>query len=430
MRYAGIKDNKIKLISNHQFSNSELEIIQIPEYLESIPSSNLIEDFRYKNNKFLSKKLNKPLKEIKLAFITNWAMDCGIAVYGKKIFSEIIKNIGDFKLFIEENDFPTENIYQINDQFYRDKVLPCWKRGQSLNKLANSIIEYEPDIILINHEWGLFPDAKNWLSLLTQLSDYRIITILHSVFHHQDKSICEAPMSEIITHLEGGARLLKEDKQISGKVYVIPHGCDSLSSGKLWNIYKTEQTFVQFGFGFRYKNFENSIKATAILKEKYPNIFFTAVFSESQYSKSEHQSYYNELSTLVKELNVQSNVGIVRGFQTDYAIDSYLRTNKVAVFPYRSSPGHQVFGASGASRLAMSKNLPIITSSIPHFSDLPSIKADSPEEIAQKLDFLFSNPQNIEEQLNKQALYIQENSWQNVAQLYLNIMENNIFANK
>src|ERR1700686_1354773 len=215
---------------------------------------------------------------------------------------------------------------------------------------------------------------------------------MHSIFpNHLDKTIVEASMPEIVVHLEAAKQCLMKEKNINAKIYVIPHGCYPLENNpQLWNIYKSEHNFLQVGFGLKYKAFEDSIIAVSLLKEKYPDIFFTAIFSEAPNSKYEHEIYYQELVKLIEQLNIKENVGIIRGFQSDTCLDAYFRTNKVAVFPYKSSGIHFVYGASGASRMAMSKQIPVITSSIPHFSDLCSIKADTPEDIAKELEKLFS----------------------------------------
>ena len=72
----------------------------------------------------------------------------------------------------------------------------------------------------------------------------------------------------------------------------------------------------------------------------------------------------------------------------------------------------------------MAKGLPVITSSIPHFSDLPTIKADSPEQMAQKIDVLFADDNMKQEQIKKQNQYIIDNSWSNMAKKYIDLFEN------
>lgn|SRR5574337_1294898 len=423
-RFVGVKQNRICVVSDNIFNNSDLEIIEIPAELSKVSAADLITSCVIRNGKIRCKCSKKPTNQLKLALVGNWKMRCGIATYSENLWPEVAKHIGEFKLFIEKNDITTGDVHQFGDHFLgEEQVVACWKRGESLQSLIQELKNYDPDIIWIQHEFGLWPNARYWLAMMSQLSEYRVIVTMHSVFHHQDKTIVEAAMPEIVTHLEGGRRLLKEEKGVNAKVHVIPHGCYRFDNQRLWNFYKSEKTFMQFGFGFRYKGWENSIKATALLKEKYPDIFFTGLFTESPYAKYDHQTYYNELMNLISDLNIQEHVALLRGYQSDEVLDSFLRTNQATVFPYVSHPEHEVFGASGAARMAMSKGLPVITSSVNHFSDLPSIKADTPEAIAEALEVIFTQPAAKEKQLQTQISYLNENTWEKIALRYIDIFE-------
>jgi glycosyltransferase involved in cell wall biosynthesis len=424
-RFIGIRNNRIIIISDKNFSCDGIKSMELPPYLSDTTNKDLILNYIIKDGKLENKKAKKLAKDIKIALVGNWKMKCGISTYSEHLWGEIIPLVKDFKLFIEENEFPTGPFNEINGMsFSMDKICICWKRGESLQKLIEELKEYDPDIIWIQHEFGLWSNAMYWLSFMNQISEYRTIVTMHSVFHHKDKTICEAAMPEIVTHLQGGYNVLKLEKQIPGEVYVIPHGCYySSEKSKLWNFYKSNRTFMQFGFGFRYKGWENAIKTTAILAKKYKDVFFTGLFSESPYNEIDHQLYYNELMELVKSLQIEENVAIIRGFQSDQTLDSYLRTNQATIFPYISHPDHEVFGASGAARLAMAKCVPVITSSVNHFQDIPSIKADTPEQMVEELEKLFSNRKVIDIQVEKQNKYIEEFSWKNVALKYLEIFE-------
>lgn len=427
-RFAGIKNNSIYVVANEKFSDSELEVIKIPHELDRVPLKELLTHYKFRSGKIIPKNLDKCAKDLKVALVSNWKMRCGIATYSEFLYHELIKEVGDFKLFVEKNDIPTGPLNDIGGYHIpHDKIVACWERGKSNHDLIKEIKEYDPDVILIQHEFGLWPNACHWISLMNQLSDYRVIITMHSVFHHRDKTICEAAMPEIVVHLDGAKDLLKKEKGVPGNVHVVPHGCFPCESReRFWNFYKTNKTFMQFGFGFRYKGWEYCIRATHILKEQHPDVFFTGLFSESPFNQTEHEIYYNELMELVNKLGVQENVGIIRGYQSDASLDSYLRTNQVTVFPYISHPAHEVFGASGAARVAMSKGISVITTSVNHFSDLPSIKADSSEEIAAALNNLFLNQVAKEEQINKQINYLNDTTWKKVAKKYISIFENEI----
>jgi glycosyltransferase involved in cell wall biosynthesis len=421
-RFIGVKNNRICVVSDNLFNNSGLDVIEIPPELSHVSPADLLTSCVVINGKIKCKCSKKPTDQIRLALVGNWKMRCGIATYSENLWPEVAKHVGDFKLFIEKNDITTGDVHQFGDQTLSEsQVVACWARGESLRTLIRELKDFDPDIIWIQHEFGLWPNASYWLAMMSQLSDYRVIVTMHSIFHHRDKTIVEAAMPEIVSHLEGGRTLLKEEKGVSSKVHVIPHGCYKFDNQRLWNFYKSEKTFMQFGFGFRYKGWENSIRATAILKEKYPDVFFTGLFSESPYAKLDHQIYYNELMSLVSELGIQENVALLRGYQSDEVLDSFLRTNQATIFPYVSHPSHEVFGASGAARMAMSKGLPVVTSSVNHFSDLPTMKADTPEDIAKALEMLFTEPDAREKQLQAQMSYLDENTWEKIGLRYIQI---------
>lgn len=422
-KFVGTKNGKILLISDTEIDSQNLIITSLPSELHQVSTEDLMLNYRYNKGQIIKADGFKPANQLKVALVSNWKMKCGIATYAEELYRHIIDQVGDFKLFVENNDNLTGSMNVIGPKIIdEDKVLECWKRGEPTQRLVNAIKEYNPDIVWIQHEYGLWPNARHWLVMMSQLSEFRVITTMHSVFHHQDKTICEAAMPEIVVHLPGAKTLLEETKQVPGKVYVIPHGCSPItSSEKLWNLYKSEHTFIQFGFGFSYKGWGNSLKTTAILKQKYPDIFFTGLFSESPFNKVNHQVYFDELMEMVQNLDIQNNVGLIRGYQSDITLNSYLRTNKAALFPYVSHPLHEVFGASGAARFSMAKGIPVITSNVNHFSDLPTIKAETPEEMAQALDKLFSNKELQKRQIEKQNSYIEEHTWEKMAGRYLRL---------
>src|ERR1035437_6664838 len=297
MRFIGIKNNKIVMISDKNFSSEGVQVVKASEELNNISNSELIINYKLRNNDLVSKKSVRKASELKVAIVSNWMMQCGLSQYCQSIIPELAKSIKEFKLFIEKNDNPTGPLNIVGDLVIpNENIITCWERGKSLQSLVSEVKSYDPDIILINHEFGLFPNAANFISMMSQFSDYRVITVMHSVFRHMDKLIEEAAMPEIIVHLQGAKDVLINEKNVNGKVYVINHGCfPCVDKTRLWNFYKSEHTFIQQGYLFRYKGYEQSIKATAILKDKYPDVFFTGLCSVSNQSLIENEMYFNEL---------------------------------------------------------------------------------------------------------------------------------------
>jgi len=430
--YVVARRGTISLVSSSPIvsEDDKATVIVVPEEHQGLTPSELMLGFRVQNGKLRPRaRLKKgPAKNLKVAFVGNWKMQCGIATYSENLWPEVARHVGDFRLFIERNDQPTGPTNVIGDvAIPPDRVIPCWKRGEPLAELGKAIRAYDPDIVWIQHEFGIWPNAGYWLGLMNQLHDRRVIVTMHSVFHHKDKTIVEAAMPEIVVHLEGARKVLKEEKVVPGAVHVIPHGCAPVTNTeRLWNYYKSDHTFMQFGFGFRYKGWELGIKAADILRKKYPDVFFTGLFSESPYNRVDHQIYYDELCQLIDDLDLHSNVGLIRGYQSDVSLDSYMRTNQVIVFPYVSHSQHEVFGVSGAARLAMSKMAPVVTTSVNHFSDVPTLKGDTPQELADCLDLMFSNPVARKSQVDKQLAYLNETTWAKVALQYVRLFEGGV----
>lgn len=406
-------------------TDEAMSVVEVPDEHASAADSDLITDFKVSAGVLRQRRSKRPFSEMKLALVGNWKAQCGIATYSESLWPELARRAGDFRLFIERNDSPTGPTNVIGDVAVEpEKVIPCWSRGAPLSELARAIVDYDPDVVLIQHEFGIWPHAGHWLALMSQLGGHRVIVTMHSVFHHRDKAIVEAAIPEIVVHLDGAKRVLKEEKGVPGSVYVIPHGCAPCDSHeRLWNFYKTQNTLLQAGFGFEYKGWKNSIKTTEILKREFPDVFFTGLFSESPFNKVGHQVYHDELMRYVEELGLQDNVAIIRGYQSDASLDSYMRTNRAVLFPYVSSPQHEVFGASGAARLAMSKGVPVVTTSVNHFSDIPTVKADTPEDMAAALKQMFQNDLAWKAQVDRQLDYVAAHTWEKVAQLYIDLFE-------
>jgi glycosyltransferase involved in cell wall biosynthesis len=96
------------------------------------------------------------------------------------------------------------------------------------------------------------------------------------------------------------------------------------------------------------------------------------------------------------------------------------------LFPYRSDASNMVYGASGATRIAMACNIPVVVSRGHQFDDLEGIlpRASNYEELALEIDKVFSNEEHRKSIIAKSKKYIDENTWTTVADKYLEIYNN------
>ena len=362
-------------------------------------------------NKLEQKK--KPINELKVAAVCNWHDTCGISTYTKFLIDSIRPLVKEIKIFSEINPKPT----------HKDsaEVVRTWKRGQSMHETIKQLLAWQPDFVIIQHEFGIFPKATYFLQMLHMLEDTAYIVTLHSVYEHLDKIVCTSAIKNIVVHSEQAKKCL-EDLGHSSKIFVIPHGCLELEDNKeLWNIFQTPHVIIQFGFGFFYKGVDRALDAVSYLKEKYKDIFYVYLCSDTGNFNNVHSEYYRFLLDKINQLNLHDNVAIIRRFQSDQVLNSYLRTAKVAIFPYVTNPKHRVFGASGAIRVSMANKIPVIASESHQFDDVDGVLPRPHDHIslAEEIDKVFSDSEHRKDLLGKINKYIKDNSWEITAKRYL-----------
>jgi glycosyltransferase involved in cell wall biosynthesis len=403
-----------KLVSN-KYTRVELETSENPT------------DLVGKTIKLGNPGYNGNNKKVKLALIANWGDDCGISTYTKFLVDALIPKLDGLKIFSERRN----QVNDVNNDIYH--VEYTWKRGQSMLDTINKVISWNPSIVMIQHEFGLFPQANYFLPMIERLDDAKIplISTLHSVYEHKDKSVCTSVLKNVIVHSDNAQKCLKDTlKHTNQRSWVIPHGCIDLGNNvaQNWNYFGVPYPIMQFGFGFNYKGVDIALEAVAKLKAgdpKFKDIFYCYLCSESNHAQNTHNNYYKLLRNKVEELRLNDNVTIQRGFFSEEELNQHLRTARLAIFPYVTDPDNVVFGASGASRIAMANNVPTIASASHMFDDIEGVlpRPFGVTELAQEIDKIFSNDQYRNNLLKRQRDYIKNNSWEITAQRYYNVLK-------
>lgn len=376
------------------------------------------------------KRSNKKvaIKDLRIAFMCNWNDTCGISTYSKYLLDAIKPKVAEVHVFSEINIGDTQ------DEPY---VTRCWSRGRSMMEATDLIKKWNPDLLIIQHEFGIFPRAGNFLQMLQQIEDIPYLITLHSVYEHLDKSVCTSAIKNIVVHTKQAKEILHKIGN-SNNIFVVPHGCVKFQSEQkeeLWNIFQTPYTIVQFGFGFFYKGVDVVLDAIHHLKttnpQKYNDIFYCYLCSDNPHTSAIHNNYYNFLMDKIKELGLIDNCVIIRKFQTEQTINNYLRTAKLALFPYRSDPKNVVYGASGAVRIAMANGIPVIVSNSHQFDDMENIlpRPFTHVELANEIDHIFSNSKYKELIVKNMEKYIDDNTWDISADRYLDLYSKIVNSN-
>jgi glycosyltransferase involved in cell wall biosynthesis len=127
----------------------------------------------------------------------------------------------------------------------------------------------------------------------------------------------------------------------------------------------------------------------------------------------------------IEALGLQDNVAVIRKYQTEQTINNYLRTAKIALFPYMTDPKNVVYGASGAIRVAMANRIPVVASNSHMFDDLEGVVPRPGDHVtlAKEIDTIFSSEEYRTALVGRQDRYVRENNWDVTADRYLALYE-------
>ena len=377
-------------------------------------------------NRLMGKKMGvmEP-SQMKVAMICNWRTPCGISTYSNYLATALKSKVKELRIFSEIEDKADTT----HDE--EENVVRCWRRGESMLDTTKRINAWKADFVIIQHEFGIFPKATYFLQLLQGIENIPHAVVLHSIYgNHLDKTICTSACKNIICHSNEAKETLYGIGHETNLIQVIPHGCVVYDDNQeLWNMFQTPYAIVQFGFGFFYKGVDRAIEAVGHLKasdEKFKDIFYCYLCSESANASTTHKQYHRHLNDLIEKLGLQDNVVILRKYHSEKIIKNYLRTAKLALFPYVTDPTNIVFGASGAIRIAMGCNTPVIASESHMYDDLEGVvpRPSSPLELSKEIDKVFSDEAYKRKLVEKNQLYIRENDWNITADRYIKAIQN------
>lgn len=372
-------------------------------------------------------KIRKPHvdenEKLRVAYVSVWGTPCGIATYNEELVPHL-REYADVKVFAEYAD--TDK----NQGLDRDPewVLRCWSRHEHpKSKLMHELLEYQPHIVHIGHEYGFFARAYMYTSLVTWLKGRKIpvLTTFHSVYEHQDKVVTEVSSPNIIVHTEAGKDCLVKKGLQPSKIHTIPHGTEVLAGTQdapellpsMWNTWHTKHTIFHPGFMFGYKGHVRMLHIVARLKKKYPDVHYIIQGSENPHTMKEHDALYTQIIETADALGLSSNVTVNRGFVSKEVLLSFIRTTRVCVLPYQSHPDHEVRATSGIARVVAGTETPLVVSSVHLFDDLDDVatKCIDDDAMYNAIDNIFKDNDVKNSQVHSRVRFLKTTNWKHIA---------------
>jgi len=367
-----------------------------------------------------------------VAFLSTYPpKECGLATFTQ----DLVQALDAFGGLIT-----TKVIAVSNGEYYNDPrimaVLPQHDKW-SYPDLAKKINESDVDLLVIEHEYGIFGGfCGDYLLELVKNLRVPFIATLHTVLPNpsfKQKQILtllgEAGV-KVITMARNTGQILQDIYGIDGgKIEVIPHGVpfrllEPRDKLKKKHGYANSHIIATFGLISPGKGLEYGIEAVARVVKDHPDTLYLILGKTHPGVQSEQgESYRQKLAAIARWLGVENHVRFVDKFLTKEEIIYYLRLCDIYLTPYLSKD-QAVSGtlayAVGAGRVVVSTPYLYAQELLGEGRGLLAEFRDA-DSIAKCIKYVLDNPDKKWEMERRTAKLGQNMLWRAVASEYFEL---------
>lgn len=300
---------------------------------------------------------------MRIAYISTYPpTECGIATYTQYL-SDSVSATGKEIRILAQIGAKGDNVFEVYAPHDKDIA----------SKLFFHVERLTPDIVQIEHEFGLFGDQRGVqiieFLIRCNLADTPVVVTLHTVFEdlkYQEKIIVQHILnlsSTIIVHENFQKDILLKDYNCPNPIHVIPHGVREVkrveNAKELLGL-EGKQVLLLAGYMRSTKNFEKIIDLLPRLVEKNKNL---VLLMASRSRINEHSGYKDLLYRSLNKSDVKKHVKILYGKFPQFTLDTILSAADVMALPYLKG------GQSGVLAQASALLLPVVTSELMSFKN-------------------------------------------------------------
>ncbi|MFY9158271.1 glycosyltransferase [Aquirufa ecclesiirivi] len=299
--------------------------------------------------------------------------ECGIATYTHDLIQAIQEKYSAlFRIRIctletsqHTPDYPLSPDYRlITDQL------------DSYDELIEDLKENEQlQLVLIEHEFGLFEPQKLAFDHLIQSITQPIIFAFHTVLpnpnpqHLKQVQLYAKKASALIVMTQSSSQILQHDYQVdASKIQVIAHGTHLLehsNKDELKAKYQVEGRSILSTFGFigANKSIETTLQALPAIMKRFPKVLFLIIGkTHPNVLAQDGEKYRNYLEDMVQQMGLENHVQWINYFLPTSELLDYLSLTDIYLFT-SNDPNQAV---SGTFSYAISSGCPVISTRIPH----------------------------------------------------------------
>ena len=361
---------------------------------------------------------------MRIAFVSTYPpIECGIGTYTAFLVEALTKTSSEIHII---SQYGAEGRH----------VYPSYSPGEDgiAGKIFNAAVKVTPDLVHIQHEFGLFGelDGIAVLELIYRLKSTGtpVIATFHTVEKEPGfrkalilRTMCRE-LDGIIVHGQKHADILQRVFNADrSKLFLVPHGAremNLIADAKKKLDLEDKKVILLAGYFRPTKCFDRIVDLFPQIVEKVPDAWLVL---SGKLRMLEFSTYRAMLFDKINNSAAKDRIEVFRGQFPQKTFDTILSAADILVLPY--SAGAQ----SGIMAHAMTFGKPVITSNLPAFVDILEkseigFYAETDDQYVDRIVTLLTD-REIYKRFSQNALtHIKENiSWDIVAQQSLNIYE-------
>ncbi len=361
---------------------------------------------------------------MRIGFISSYPpIECGVATYTQYLIDALRKKGVDVYVVCHMGG-SGQQVFPSFD--YED--------GDLAEKAFSTMIRFTPDIVHIQHEFGLFGKHMG-VSVIPLIVEFQLIgipvvTTLHTVYVDMPKEheiiIRSILMNSnyVIVHEEYQMENIKRrfPPDLINKVRIIPHGArevEPISNAKtLIGLPQDKKVILMIGYIRPSKNFELIIDLFPEILKRCPDALLVIA---GKIRGQEYIDYRNMLFQRIAESPAKENIIFIRGQLPQHVFDTIICAADVVVLPYKIS------SQSGILAHCLAFGRPIVASSSPGLENViqesgAGISCNTKEEFVEAIVRIISDPKFSKKLSENGQKYVKNNiSWSIIADKHLEI---------
>jgi glycosyltransferase involved in cell wall biosynthesis len=376
---------------------------------------------------------------MKVTFVSRWGVQCGIATYTDQLALSLVarKDI--------ECECAAEKLKGIPEIPVQAKKVPftrCWSGDQEMyGDLVEHVRRSRPDVLHIQHEFGLMDSPKGMLEMLPRIRalGVPVVVTCHTVMPPPSNKgwffmNCLSQVARVVAHNDETRQALLDWKLKPASVAVIPHGTleecaieDKTPARRKLYLPEDPRVVIAVSLGFitQGKMQHEAVEAIVSLVQDGlldPQYFLYVIAGKPGQNTPENIEYCRRLHEIVQTNRAWNYIRIVPRFiavddlPVWYGASDFVITGSQPTF----------FSVSGRSHQEMAFGMPSISSRanlLADLSDYRSMKYESIEELRAHILRMAKDGQLRETFARRCVEFADDTSWTNVAAMHFKLYE-------